>query len=438
MERPIEFGEQSCPDQAALSDPRRELLERVISSPAFGRSLRLRQFLQFVCEQALKHPEGEVQEREIGKVVFGRSDYDPTHDTLVRAHASQLRKKLQHYFSAEGAEEEMVIEISKGSYKPVFRQRASVLHDEPPDSLSIRPLWKIGSRRFIILLALLGGALMLRYIWLEVENWQLRRQANLGRESSPSVDLLWKQIFDNGRQTYIVLADSNLTLFQDLVHFQMPLVEYQRQQFGPLVQSRLKDSNLQDVAYKLKNRQYTSIADAILAHRVGVLNAAHRIPTEVILARSANPNHFKAHNVIISGPRRANPWLELFESRLNFRSRFEEDPRRSYLENTAPLAGEQPRYEASWDQQGYCRVAYLPNLDSTGSALIISGTDMASSGAGIDFITNEQSVRQLRSALKVPDGEPIPHFEVLLRTQLLIGAASNFEMIAHRLVQVKF
>src|SRR5262249_37528600 len=421
MERPTEFGEQSYPGQATSSDPRRELLQRVVSSSAFSRSLRLRQFLLFVCESALRHPEYEVQERDIGKEVFGRSDFDPTHDTLVRAHASQLRKKLQQYFSGEGAEEEMIIEISKGSYKPVFRQRPSGLQ-ELPNSVSPHPIWKISSQRLIILLALLSVALMLHSIWLEVENRQLRRQASFGRGLTPSVDLLWKQLFGNGKQTYIVLADSNLTLFQDLVHFQMPLVEYQRQQFDNLVQSRLDDNNLRDVAYKLKNRQYTSIADAILAHRVGVLNAAHRIPSEVILARSANPNHFKAHNVIISGSRRANPWLDLFEDRLNFRSRFEENPRRAYFENMAPLAGEQQRYQASWDQQGYCRVAYLPNLDSTGSALIASCTDMASSDAGIEFITNEQSVRQLRTALKVPDGEPIPHFEVLLRTQLVIGA----------------
>jgi hypothetical protein len=74
-------------------------------------------------------------------------------------------------------------------------------------------------------------------------------------------------------------------------------------------------------------------------------------------------------------------------------------------ESSSQCQGEEPRYVVKWDSLGYCRVAYLPNLDATGSILIISGTDLSSSDAGAEFITSERWVRHLRSALAVPDSK---------------------------------
>src|SRR5262245_22711602 len=172
---------------------------------------------------------------------------------------------------------------------------------------------KIGIRRIAVLLGALGIVLMACSIWLFLENQRLRQRPSFILESSPAVGLLWKQIFGNGRHTYLVLADSNLTLFQDLAHMQLSLAAYQRQEFRNLMEERLADPISRDFAYRLMNRQSTSIADAVLARRIGVLNAVHGIPTDVILARHASPGHFKSHNAILSGSRRANPWLELFE-----------------------------------------------------------------------------------------------------------------------------
>jgi hypothetical protein len=51
---------------------------------------------------------------------------------LVRVQVSQLRKKLQEYFSEEGRDEPLVIEIPKGNYVPVFRPRADALLETAP------------------------------------------------------------------------------------------------------------------------------------------------------------------------------------------------------------------------------------------------------------------------------------------------------------------
>ena len=120
----------------------RELLERIAASNPFQKSKRLRELLLFLGERSLRDPYCTLREQEIGVEVFGRPpDYDTSHDTLVRVHVSQLRKKLQDYFLAEGRKEPLVIEIPKGSYVPVFRPRTEIAETEPetPPTRSPRP-----------------------------------------------------------------------------------------------------------------------------------------------------------------------------------------------------------------------------------------------------------------------------------------------------------
>ena len=81
----------------------------------------------FVGEHSLSNGDVHLREHDIGVGVFGRPvDYDTSQDTLVRVQASQLRKKLQQYFEEEGREERLVVDLPKGSYALVFREREAV------------------------------------------------------------------------------------------------------------------------------------------------------------------------------------------------------------------------------------------------------------------------------------------------------------------------
>jgi hypothetical protein len=415
-------------------DPRWELVQRVSGSAIFLKSRRLREFLLFVCERALRDPDNVVREQEIGVVVFGRPiDFDPSEDTLVRVQASQLRKRLQQFFAAEGVHEPVVIEIPKGTYMPAFRERAAVSTETKTDEAGVTAPSR-GSAARLAALAVLCLGLAAACVWLVGQNRELRRRLNDGREPRPAVDHVWWKMF-GARHTYVVLGDGTLTMWEDMLHLQLTPTQYQRQQFKTMAEEQIKDPVVRDFTTRLMNRQFTPIADVGLFHRVARLNAAHGIPTEMVFARNAATQHFKSHNAVLSGSRRANPWIDLFEHRLNFRSRFDEQARVSYLDNTAPREGEQATYKVAWDRLGYCRVAYLPNLDATGSVLLISGTDFSSTDAGAEFITSERWVRQLLSTLGTPVGGELPHFEVLLKAQLVLGAAPSFEMIAHRVVK---
>ena len=413
-----------------ISDPRRELVRRVVASATFANSRRLRELLLYVCERGIVGG-AAVTEREIAGAVFGRrNDFDPSLDTLVRVQTCRLRRKLQLYFAGEGAGEPVVIELERGRYRPAFRDRRPASSGPEPPPGPVPPLHRWRPRAVAPLAAAAAG-LLAACLWLLSENRQLRARAHL-EPRRPAVERMWRQLFGNGRPTTIVLGDSSLTMFQDLAGVQLSPAEYERKQYA-LLQDRLTDPVARRLAGRLAKQRYTSAADVSVAAGAILLNAALGIHAEIVHARDAEPEDFRSRNAILTGPRRSNPWLELFEERLNFRSRFAAAGARFVFVNQAPLPGEQPEYAVRWGTSGYCRVAYLPSLDGRGSVLIITGSDMASGEAGATFVTSEAWVRRLGRRLGIAADGELPHFEVLLRTQL-VGSPWRFELIAHRVI----
>lgn len=99
-------------------------LQRVLASPGFVRNERMSRFLRFIVERQLHGREGELKESLIGIEVFGRKPgFDPQHDSIVRTEAGRLRSRLSEYYTSEGKDDPMIIELPKGGYVPVFRRQ---------------------------------------------------------------------------------------------------------------------------------------------------------------------------------------------------------------------------------------------------------------------------------------------------------------------------
>lgn len=99
-------------------------VRRIVESPDFAASERLQAFLEFVVETTLQGQTDRIKGYTIGTEVFGRSeDFDPQVDPIVRVEAGRLRRRLEHYYLAEGASDPILIEIPKGGYVPRFSYR---------------------------------------------------------------------------------------------------------------------------------------------------------------------------------------------------------------------------------------------------------------------------------------------------------------------------
>jgi TolB-like protein/thioredoxin-like negative regulator of GroEL len=95
-------------------------LERILASEGFAKSERLSSFLRYVVGEKLAGREEDLKEYAIGVSVYRRPDFDPRLDSAVRVDARRLRQKIEEYYDAAGAADELRIEIPKGSYVPRF------------------------------------------------------------------------------------------------------------------------------------------------------------------------------------------------------------------------------------------------------------------------------------------------------------------------------
>ena len=101
----------------------RKELERVLASACFARSEGLSRLLRFLVERKLEGRDSELKESLIGVEVYGRKpDYDPKLDSTVRSEIARLRARLSKYYTTEGSQDPLMIELPKGSYVPGFRE----------------------------------------------------------------------------------------------------------------------------------------------------------------------------------------------------------------------------------------------------------------------------------------------------------------------------
>jgi TolB-like protein/Flp pilus assembly protein TadD len=107
------------PDKAV-----RQQLSRVLSSKTFSQVERLKRFVSFIVAETVGGRGGELKEYVIGVQVFGKEpSFDPRTDPIVRVQARRLRTRLARYYRDEGNSDELIIDLPKGGYAPVFRVR---------------------------------------------------------------------------------------------------------------------------------------------------------------------------------------------------------------------------------------------------------------------------------------------------------------------------
>jgi TolB-like protein/Flp pilus assembly protein TadD len=102
----------------------RQQLSRILSSKTFSQVERLKRFVSFIVGETMAGRGGDLKEYVIGVQVFGKEpSFDPRTDPIVRVQARRLRTRLARYYRDEGNSDELIIDLPKGGYAPVFRVR---------------------------------------------------------------------------------------------------------------------------------------------------------------------------------------------------------------------------------------------------------------------------------------------------------------------------
>lgn len=103
-------------------------LERILASNVFRQADRLKRFLSFTVNETLAGRGERLKEFVIGIEVFGKGPgFDQRSDPIVRVQARRLRSQLARYYREEGQSDEILIELPKGGYTPVFKSLRGVI-----------------------------------------------------------------------------------------------------------------------------------------------------------------------------------------------------------------------------------------------------------------------------------------------------------------------
>ena len=423
---------------------------RVAASRGLSKSALLPRFLLYICEQTLKGNERLLTEQRIGTAIFNRAaDYNPGEDNIVRSYARTLRRRLDEYFEAEGINETMRIVIPRGGYVPAFewvtsrsqvpskrealpqveslQLQSSLPAVEDGPAKSSKPHLKSILRTpwVTALCGLFAGLLLAFGIWLALRG---AREKQMQSPSHP----IWAEMFQQNRNTLIVPADSGLGILQNLTGHLIPLEEYANGSYFSDTRAvpGIDVGNLAD----LRQQRYTSVVDLNITTRIMQLPEIAAGRTQVRFARSITTEDLKTSNVILLGSVHSNPWVALFEDKLNFRLKYMPEVDQSYVWDGRPMGTEQKQYLNGTGQMAnhtYGVIDYLPNLDGNGHVLIIQGLNMAATQAAADTLFNSDAMKPILQQAARSNGSLRP-FELLIKTSSIGATDPSLQIIATR------
>ncbi|HLX46618.1 MAG TPA: hypothetical protein VKR43_24385 [Bryobacteraceae bacterium] len=412
-------------------DERWLLIERIVASAAFRKSGRLRDLLRHVARHSIFGDAAELSEQRIGQAVFAKPvDYSPTEDSSVRVHMRQLRLKLHEYFDSEGRHETLSVEIPKGSYALAF-------HNSPAGVLTevLTPVEKRLKlpRPVIVLpwaLTIVLAALCL-FLWRREE-----------APKSPPVPWPLAEMFGNGYPTQIVVADVSWAMRRLMTQAPVSLDAYLRRDFLQRPQLPDPSDNEQFLAAYTANALLTSYADVAVATTFLKLNSPHMDRVSIRSGRDLRLRDLEEGNYIFIGSPASNPWVLLFENRLNFQEVRSDEVRGSvkYFVNRQPRPGEQATYKglALTGQNGedYATISVLPTDTRRGKVMIIQGLQQEGTEAAGLFLSDQRECQLLQKALGIQDeARRSTYFEALLRISAVGGSPTSTTIVANRVLQ---
>jgi len=479
------------PESTVDKERIREQIECVANSAVLRNGPVLQRLLRYLGSAALDGGEGDLKEPLIGVEVFGREyGYDPKIDTIVRVQAHRLRVKLKQYYASEGAKDDIVIDIPRGGYAPIFQSRAE-LSNEPVQrtnqvgdqaaselgekesfadqvqkasagadgglsaqtSLPVEPAvmarGSIFRRQPLVLLAmcLIGVAIGISVGLLMNRNGR----TEAGNDLPKDVRSFWSSFLEGDTSPVLVYPDATFLLDQtnDLFRFRQGAVD----QRGTLVDPHLAKSfasNPEEVERAgplYYENGYTGAGElesvALIAPLVAQLGA------NLIVKPSSEltPDDLMHHSVILLGSSFQNSAVREHANRGDFQFISPEGNIEAWqgrILNSNVRAGEKPSYQTERDATGTLLsdtavVSVLPSIDGRHRLMLLAGLDTAGTKGAVMFVTSSRGIQDLIRSGVAPltkngeFGRPLSTFQALIKVELQNGkeALSSQMLTAH-------
>lgn len=418
------------------SDPRWQLVERIVSTPPFEKATRLQALLRYIVEQTICGAQDQLSESNIGQQVFGKGpDYSPLTDSSVRVQARQLRLKLHEYFDGPGRDESLILEIPKGSYAPSFRAMVQEqVNPGPPIESSAPALHMAEPReqyRFLPwALVAMTGMLCIYLMW-DLHRLQARPTA---------VPWPLASVYDGHEVTRVILADSAFQINSTATGSAASLNDYLHSKPRDEASIHLSDTFESRLEHALNGGTFTSFADVALVSEVSKVAGRYGLDLDIKSARDIDPRDLEQGNFILVGSKSSNPWVTLYETKLNFQE--VDNPAHAGSKcflNRHPQANEPALFEGSSNdevREDYADIGVVHGIGDHGAVMIVQGLRHEGTEAVGRLLADPDASGLLMHSFQNAGARVPPrYFEALLAIRSIAGIPHVTKVVAIRILQ---
>jgi hypothetical protein len=401
-------------------------IDKLVNSQVLHGSESLCKLLRYLAEHALDHPGASLKEYQIATEVFGRPhDFDPQHDSTIRVQAGRLRLKLAEYYSTEGADDNLVVEVPKGTYVVSFHQRAAGpvrVRSASGREVETDVTEKRGPRQWpmvpVILSVLLAAAVATIGLLVVSQN-TARREAEKGSEPAPAAfSAFWKGFVVGPEEPWVIFSNG---AFVGRPETGMRYFDSARDTRGAILD------------------HYTGVGEVLavhaLDHTFSLLHRQIRVKRGSLLSL----DDVKNNDMIFVGSPAENLTLREIPSTQNFVfRRLDTGPRKGDLSitNVHPQPGEAEYWVGSPSNAGlsedYSVIALVRGLNPAKSVLILAGTTTIGTQAAVEYVCQQNSLEELLRRLPVENTGELKPFEAVLRVKVTRGVPVESEIVALR------
>lgn len=471
------------PAHAVHADEARAVLDRILASRYFVNAHKKKAFLRLICDYYLDGRAGELNEYRIAFDVFERdSTYSPAADPIVRVVAHDIRKKLEIFYKAEGADDAVRLELPPGSYQPVFRKAAAdevptaahppietdAEHEGEPAAHTAETKAATDSaparRSTVVALvfAAIALALGVAVVQLSLSKRDLERRLDETTVRPTTLEgPLWAPFVRDGSPPLVILSNppvlrlANITdpdaVTKDAIPLGPETVAAMKNRFvtNPEVAVREQEQPAtaangpsipvvklsRDPKLVYSRSGYTGIGEAIGLHRLTDFFRASGRTLVLKQSRTLSAEDLKNHNLILLGGAWVNEWAGKLPGQQDFVF-----TSAGTVANRHPGTGEVAEYVPEFEGTtgalvaDYAVITVAPNLTEANEEMVLAGVYSQGTEAAAEFVTEKAYVEQLNARLKeLGDSGPL-YFQALLRVEVENGIPTKITLVAlHRL-----
>ena len=418
-------------NRVVLTEKDRHLaqIEKIVNSSVLHGSESLCKLLRYLARYSIDHPGVHFKEYQIATEVFGRSsDFDPQMDSTVRVQVGRLRQKLHEYYTSDGAEDSILVDLPKGSYALEFQRREpgfiakDTAHAAHQQEVLVRPS-KATQRHWSAPVVVLSLLLIIAIAVIVAQRTTGSRNSATEaavNDSPAALRVFWKP--------FISIPDEPWVVFSNAAFVGRP--ETGMRYLDPARDSKTKTKILD---------HYTGVGEVLAIHELDrVFSSLHR---QMVVKRGSllSLDDVKSNNLIFVGSPAENltlldiPGTQEFVFR-----RLSQGSRKGDLAivSVHPQPDEPKEFIGTPNDlqltDDYAVIALVKGLNPARSELILAGTTTLGTQAAVEYVCRQSTVERLLLRLSVsPTGELEP-FEAVLHVKVTRGVPLESELVALR------